>query len=210
MPETLAVHLSVDGGVVRIVLDRPPLNILTIDVMHQLAAALRDAAARPTTRVIVLAARGRAFSAGVDVGEHTADNVDRMLTAFHGLCRTLVATDVPLVVLVNHGSASSAEVFAGAIQDHGRGPIVGEQTFGTGTVLSSWELRDGSALLLGFAYWLTPNGRMIRDGGITPDVMVELPAGTPLLTPERTAGLSLEEVAAQDPQLGAAFALLPR
>ncbi len=120
------------------------------------------------------------------------------------------ATDVPLVVLVNHGSASSAEVFAGAIQDQGRGPIVGERTFGTGTVLSSWELRDGSALLLGFAYWLTPNGRMIRDGGITPDVVVELPAGTQPLTPERTAGLSLEEVAAQDPQLGTAFALLPR
>ena len=109
------------------------------------------------------------------------------------------------MVLVNHGSASSSEVFSGAIQDYQRAPIVGEQTFGTGTVLSSWELRDGSALLLGFAYWLTPNGRMIRDGGITPDVEVPMPADTPVLTPDRGASLSFAEVTQQDPQLGAAF-----
>jgi carboxyl-terminal processing protease len=115
------------------------------------------------------------------------------------------ATDLPLVVLVNHGSASSSEVFAGAIQDNGRGPIVGTQTFGTGTVLSSWPLRDGSTLLLGFAYWLTPNGRKIRDSGIAPDVVVELPPGTQPLTPDRSAGLSVADVAARDPQLGAAF-----
>jgi carboxyl-terminal processing protease len=119
-----------------------------------------------------------------------------------------VATDVPLVVAVNNGSASSAEVFAGALQDHGRAPIVGTRTFGTGTVLTSFELRDGSALLLGFAYWLTPNGRMIRENGITPDVVVELPAGTPAMTPDRSAGLSLAEVAERDPQLGTAIELL--
>ncbi|MBX5490504.1 MAG: S41 family peptidase [Chloroflexi bacterium] len=118
------------------------------------------------------------------------------------------ATDVPLVVLVNHGSASSSEVFAGAIQDHHRGPIVGVRTFGTGTVLSSWPLRDGSTLLLGFAYWLTPDGRKIRDSGITPDVVVELPSGTQPLTPDRSAGLSVAEIAERDPQLGAAFSQL--
>jgi carboxyl-terminal processing protease len=120
------------------------------------------------------------------------------------------AADVPLVVVVNQGSASSSEVFAGAVQDYKRAVIVGEQTFGTGTVLSSWELRDGSALLLGFAYWLTPEGRMIRDGGITPDVVVPMPAGTPALTPERGGNLTFAEVAEQDPQLGAAFGLLPQ
>lgn len=120
------------------------------------------------------------------------------------------ATDVPLVVLVNHGSASSAEVFSGALQDYKRAPIVGEQTFGTGTVLSSYGLHDGSALLLGFAYWLTPNGHMIRDQGITPDVPVELPPGTAPLSPERGAGLTFAEAAAQDPQLGKAFELLRR
>lgn len=118
------------------------------------------------------------------------------------------ATDVPLVVVVNHGSASSSEVFAGAIQDNGRGPIVGVQTFGTGTVLSSWPLRDGSTLLLGFAYWLTPNGRKIRDSGIAPDMVVELPQGAQPLTPDRSQSLSLAQVAEGDPQLAAAFAQL--
>ncbi|HEY7061368.1 MAG TPA: S41 family peptidase [Chloroflexota bacterium] len=119
-----------------------------------------------------------------------------------------VATDVPLVVLVNHGSASSAEVFAGSVQDHQRGPIVGATTFGTGTVLTSFELRDGSSLLLGFAYWLTPDGRMIRDNGIVPDVPVDMAADALPLTPDREAGLSLEEIKASDPQLAAAFDIL--
>jgi carboxyl-terminal processing protease len=118
------------------------------------------------------------------------------------------ATDVPLVVLVNHGSASSAEVFAGALQDYQRAPIVGATTFGTGTVLSSWELRDGSSLLLGFAYWLTPNGRMIRENGIAPDVPVEMAADILPLTPDREADLSLDEIKARDPQLAAAFDIL--
>jgi carboxyl-terminal processing protease len=119
-----------------------------------------------------------------------------------------VAPDVPLVVLVNHGSASSAEVFAGALQDYQRAPIVGATTFGTGTVLSSWQLRDGSSLLLGFAYWLTPNGRMIRENGIAPDVPVEMAADVLPLTPDREADLSFDEIAERDAQLGAALQLL--
>jgi carboxyl-terminal processing protease len=119
-----------------------------------------------------------------------------------------VATDVPLVVLVNHGSASSAEVFAGALQDYERAPIVGATTFGTGTVLSSWQLRDGSSLLLGFAYWLTPKGRMIRENGIVPDVPIEMAPDVLPLTPDREADLSFEEIAARDAQLGAALQLL--
>jgi carboxyl-terminal processing protease len=118
------------------------------------------------------------------------------------------ATEFPLAVVVNHGSASSSEVLAGAVQDYQRGPVVGAQTFGTGTVLTTWELRDGSALLLGFAYWLTPNGRMIRDGGITPDVVVELPPDATPITPERATGLTLSQVAERDPQLGTALNLL--
>jgi carboxyl-terminal processing protease len=119
-----------------------------------------------------------------------------------------VATDVPLVVLINHGSASSAEVFAGALQDYKRAPIVGATTFGTGTVLSSWQLRDGSSLLLGFAYWLTPNGRMIRDNGIAPDVAVDMPSDVLPLTPDRETDLSFDEIAARDAQLGAALQIL--
>ncbi len=95
------VELQADGGVARIVLDRPPLNILTIAMMGELEAAIRQAAADPTTRVIALGARGRAFSAGVDVAEHTPELAETMLAAFHGLCRTLAATDVPTVAVVD-------------------------------------------------------------------------------------------------------------
>jgi carboxyl-terminal processing protease len=94
-----------------------------------------------------------------------------------------VATEMPLVVLINRGSASSAEIFAGAIQDHERGVVVGETTFGTGTVLRPFELADGSAVLLGTSQWLTPNGRLIRKQGIAPDIEVEVPVGSDLLSP---------------------------
>ncbi|MCB1376295.1 MAG: PDZ domain-containing protein, partial [Rhodobacteraceae bacterium] len=66
-----------------------------------------------------------------------------------------VATDIPVVVLVNAGTASSAEIMAGALQDYDRAELVGETTFGTGTVLEPFMLNDGSALLLGTRQWLT-------------------------------------------------------
>jgi carboxyl-terminal processing protease len=86
------------------------------------------------------------------------------------------ATDLPLVVLINQGTASSAEIVAGALQDHRRATLVGTTTFGTGTVLSTFFLSDGSALLLGTHQWLTPEGRLIWRRGIPPDIRVELPA----------------------------------
>ena len=120
-----------------------------------------------------------------------------------------IATDIPLVVLINRGSASSAEIFAGAIQDHKRGPVVGETTFGTGTVLRPFELDDGSALLLGTSQWLTPNGRLIRKQGIEPDVVVELPVGADLLTPREIKDLTVSELLkAEDQQLLKALELL--
>ncbi len=94
-----------------------------------------------------------------------------------------VATEIPIVVLINRGSASAAEIFAGAIQDHKRGTVIGETTFGTGTVLKPFELDDGSGLLLGTSQWLTPLGRLIRKHGIEPDVAVKLPIGANMLTP---------------------------
>ncbi|MDR7532586.1 MAG: enoyl-CoA hydratase-related protein [Armatimonadota bacterium] len=100
VPEAAFVRLAIDHGIARIVLDRPPLNILTMAVMGELEDAIRRAEAAPTTRAIVLSARGRAFSAGVDVGEHTGETAGQMLAAFHSLCRTLVSTDVPTVAAV--------------------------------------------------------------------------------------------------------------
>lgn len=115
------------------------------------------------------------------------------------------STDAPLVVLVNEGSASSSEILAGALRDNDRAPVIGETTFGTGTVLSEFVLRDGSSILLGVAEWLTPDGDFIRDTGITPDVKVSLEKGTEPLAPNALRGLSREEILNKDAQLRAAY-----
>ena len=81
-----------------------------------------------------------------------------------------------LVVLVNGGSASAAEIFAGAIQDERRGQIVGEQTFGKGSVQDVVDFPGGSGLHVTVAKWLTPKGNSIHGVGITPDIVVEMTA----------------------------------
>ena len=116
--------------------------------------------------------------------------------------------DVPLVVLVNEGSSSSAEIVAGALRDNDRAEVVGETTFGTGTVLSEYPLSDGSAILLGVAEWLTPNGDSIRGTGIEPDIEVELEEGQEPNTPNETEGLTSEEIFEEDAQLEHAFEIL--
>ncbi len=86
-----------------------------------------------------------------------------------------LATEIPLVVLVNEGSASASEITAGAIQDRGRGTLVGTTTFGKGTV-QSWStlVDDQGAIKVTIAHWLTPNERQIHGVGLTPDVEVQL------------------------------------
>jgi carboxyl-terminal processing protease len=109
-----------------------------------------------------------------------------------------VAPGLPLVVLINQGTASAAEIVAGALQDAHRAVLVGEKTFGTGTVLKSFPLSDGSALLLAIEEWLTPNGRVIWHQGIAPDVLVSLmPPATPLL-PDTERTLTTAQVQASD------------
>ena len=115
------------------------------------------------------------------------------------------STEAPLAVVVDGGTASSAEILAGALRDNDRAPVVGETTFGTGTVLSEFVLSDGSSILLGVAEWLTPDGDFIRNTGITPDLRVPLPEGTEPLTPVDARDLSRDEILGKDAQLRTAY-----
>jgi carboxyl-terminal processing protease len=81
-------------------------------------------------------------------------------------------TSIPLVVLVNGGTASAAEIVAGALQDRGRAILVGSQTFGKGSVQAPNTLSDGSDIEMTVGHYLTPDGRSLDGVGITPDVLL--------------------------------------
>ncbi|MFA5478543.1 MAG: S41 family peptidase [Candidatus Muiribacteriota bacterium] len=87
-------------------------------------------------------------------------------------------TDLPLIVLINKGSASGSEIVAGAIKDNKRGLIVGSESFGKGLVQTVIPLDDGSAMAITTAKYYTPSGISIHGTGITPDISVEMPEAT--------------------------------
>lgn len=122
-----------------------------------------------------------------------------------------VDTTDPIVVLVNGNTASAAEIVSGALQDNHRAVIMGEKTFGTGTVLQQFSLSDGSAILIGTQEWLTPNGQFIRDKGIIPNISVALNQNTPPLTPsDENSGMMTEQqiLSSGDTQLVGAISYL--
>ncbi len=98
----MTVRVSVKGGVARIVLARPPLNVLDVPTSRALAAAFRKAGKDRSVRVVVLSGEGKCFSAGVDIRDHTRARVKGMLSAFHSAIRALQSLEKPTVAVV-HG-----------------------------------------------------------------------------------------------------------
>jgi len=117
-----------------------------------------------------------------------------------------LATKIRMVVLINGGTASAAEIVAGALQDSHRALILGESSFGTGTVLEEFTLSDGSALMLAVEEWLTPDAKAIWHKGITPDQVVTMARNVTPLLPELERNIrSAQLLASADNQLLAAL-----
>ncbi len=105
------ISIEIDGAVARVALRNPPLNVIDILMMEELAQAILQIEAQPAVSVVVLAGAGKAFSAGVDVVAHTSDKVREMLEKFHGLIRSLVATkEVTIAAVHGHSLGGGAEL----------------------------------------------------------------------------------------------------
>ena len=128
---------------------------------------------------------------GIIFIEKKADGTESMQSATEGMF-----VDAPLVVIVDAGSASAAEIVAGALQDHGRATLVGEKTYGKGSVQLIHELPDESSLHVTNAQWLTPDRRPITGNGLEPDVTIV--AGSDPL-PQAIAVVEAETIAAAEP-----------
>ena len=99
-------------------------------------------------------------------------------------------TKEKVIVLINKGSASAAEIVSGALRDNNRAKLVGETSFGKGTIQTAEDLGDGAGLHVTIAKWLTPNGTWVNEKGLTPDVAVNLDANNPSVDTQLEKGVS--------------------
>jgi len=173
-PESLARHLDT-------LFKQGPLKGLVLDLRNDpgglLYGAVAISAAFLPTKALVVSTDGRTEDARK---KFYATNDDYLRGAKDDMMKNLPAAvkTVPMVVLVNGGSASASEIVAGALQDHKRATVIGTQTFGKGSVQTIMPLGNNTAIKLTTARYYTPSGRSIQAKGITPDVIVEEPGAT--------------------------------
>ena len=160
------------------------LHEFSTDSGNQLKKALKDIVARGNVHGIVLDLRNNPGGlvneaitvAGQFMPEGSTVYIEQDRDGTESSVNTIgndgPALDLPVVVLINRASASAAEMIAGSLRDNGRALLVGERTYGTGTVVSTFDLDGGSALALGTSFWLTPDGELAWKVGIVPDVEV--------------------------------------
>jgi carboxyl-terminal processing protease len=178
------------GGIKGLVLD------LRNDPGGLLHGAVAISSAFLPAKALVVSTDGRAddarkkFYATPDDYARRGDDVLKNLPA--------AAKTVPMVVLVNGGSASASEIVAGALQDHKRAKVIGTQTFGKGSVQTIMPLGNNTAIKLTTARYYTPGGRSIQALGITPDIVVEDPTDTMTRVREADLQRHLENGRAQD------------
>jgi carboxyl-terminal processing protease len=205
MPEK-TVHIRVTDF-------QPGVNV---EVRHALDAIRDEGAQR-----LILDVRGNPGGLVPEVIGVASQFLDEGTTIFQERGRDGVARDIKtvgheghwldlaLVVLIDDASASGAEVLAAALRDNGRATLVGETTFGTGTVLSTFPQADGSSVVLGTAFWLTPEGEHIWQEGVKPDQFVALDRDAFPSRPADDPELTVSELeSSKDAQLQAAYAAL--
>jgi len=159
------------------------ISLFTERTDKELEIALKDLKAQGATRLILdlrnnsggllqtaIDVASQFLSDGVVLYEQRRDQEEQSYPVRRGGN----ATDIPPVVLINAGTASASEIVAGAIQDSGRGVLIGESTFGKGSVQLVYDLSDQSSLHVTVAHWFTPNRHEITGNGLSPDIVVTL------------------------------------
>jgi carboxyl-terminal processing protease len=188
--EATAEHLVKHLG--QMFKENPGLKGLVLDLRNDPGGLLHGAVAISSaflpTRTLIVSTDGRAEDAKKKFYATPEDYArgsrgDDVLRALPQAAKT-----VPMVVLVNGGSASASEIVAGALQDHKRATVIGTQTFGKGSVQTIMPLGNNTAIKLTTARYYTPGGRSIQALGIKPDIMVEDPTDT--MTRVREADLT--------------------
>ena len=155
-------------------------TFLNVKVNNQLHQAINDLKSQGAKKIILDLRDngGGLLDQGCQVGDAFLQKGvivytrDRKATRAYCEAGPRIYWDGPMVVLVNHGSASASEIVSGAIQDDGRAKIIGEQTFGKGVGQNVFTLANGGELTLVTFEWLTPKKRSIHEKGITPDIEV--------------------------------------